>query len=215
MKKIGVFGSGVVARTLASGFLKFGYDVKVGTSHPEKLADWQKTVQREDLVVSFQDAARHGEILVLAVKGSVALSLLESIGQEILKDKIIIDASNPIADVPPESGVLQFFTEINFSLMESLQNAFPQSSFVKSFSCVGSHFMVEPKFDDGIPTMFICGNSVEAKTEVKDILTKFGWEYEDMGPASAARAIEPLCMLWCIPGFQNNQWNHAFKLLKK
>lgn len=215
MKKIGVLGSGVVAQTLAAGFLKFGYDVKVGTAHPEKLKDWQKTLSQQDLVVGFQEAARHGEILVLAVKGLAALSLLESIGQDLLQGKIIVDTTNPIADLPPESGVLQFFTDINFSLMENLQNAFPQSSFVKSFNSVGSHFMVEPKFAEGTPTMFICGNSDEAKAEVKDILSKFGWEYEDMGSAIAARAIEPLCMLWCIPGFLNNEWQHAFKLVKK
>jgi len=62
--------------------------------------------------------------------------------------------------------------------------------------------------------MFICGNSEAAKTEVKRIVELFGWEVEDMGMAEAARAIEPLCMLWCIPGLTKNDWAHAFKLLK-
>jgi 8-hydroxy-5-deazaflavin:NADPH oxidoreductase len=35
-----------------------------------------------------------------------------------------------------------------------------------------------------------------------------------MGKAESARAIEPLCMLWCIPGFLRNEWTHAFALLK-
>jgi hypothetical protein len=35
-----------------------------------------------------------------------------------------------------------------------------------------------------------------------------------MGGAEAARAIEPLCILWCIPGFRQNDWVYAFKLLK-
>jgi predicted dinucleotide-binding enzyme len=63
--------------------------------------------------------------------------------------------------------------------------------------------------------MFICGNDAAAKKQVTGILTAFGWETEDMGTAEAARAIEPLCMLWCIPGFLRNEWSHAFKLLKK
>jgi hypothetical protein len=62
--------------------------------------------------------------------------------------------------------------------------------------------------------MFICGNDDAAKRAVTGILDQFGWETADMGPAEAARAIEPLCMLWCIPGLARNQWNHAFKLLK-
>ncbi|MCW3107707.1 MAG: DNA-binding protein, partial [Segetibacter sp.] len=50
--------------------------------------------------------------------------------------------------------------------------------------------------------------------EVSAILEDFGWEVEDMGAVEAARAIEPLCILWCIPGFLRNDWMHAFKLLK-
>jgi hypothetical protein len=74
--------------------------------------------------------------------------------------------------------------------------------------------MVKPSFADGKPTMFICGNSESAKKEVTAALDDFGWEVADMGKVEAARAIEPLCILWCIPGFLNNQWSHAFKLMK-
>ena len=75
--------------------------------------------------------------------------------------------------------------------------------------------MVDPDFEGTKPTMFICGNDEAAKDEVRHILDTFGWETEDMGPVEAARAIEPLCILWCIPGFARNEWSHAFKLLKK
>jgi 8-hydroxy-5-deazaflavin:NADPH oxidoreductase len=43
----------------------------------------------------------------------------------------------------------------------------------------------------------------------------FGWETADMGRAEAARAIEPMRMLWLIPGFSRNEWDHAFKLLRR
>jgi len=62
--------------------------------------------------------------------------------------------------------------------------------------------------------MFICGNDPDAKRVVSEVLQDFGWEAEDMGAAESARALEPLCQLWCIPGLRSNQWNHAFKLLK-
>lgn len=62
--------------------------------------------------------------------------------------------------------------------------------------------------------MFICGNDEAAKKTVSSIAVQFGWEAEDMGKVEAARAIEPLCMLWCIPGFLKNDWMHAFKLLR-
>jgi hypothetical protein len=74
--------------------------------------------------------------------------------------------------------------------------------------------MYKPFYKEGRPSMFICGNDATAKKQVAKILDIFGWETEDMGSAEAARAIEPLCVLWCIPGFLRNQWTHAFKLLK-
>jgi len=98
--------------------------------------------------------------------------------------------------------------------MERIQKLIPDAKIVKAFNIVGNPFMYKPKFPGGTPTMFICGNDDRAKTVVKDILILFGWETEDMGNIEAARAIEPLCILWCIPGFIRNQWTHAFKLLK-
>jgi len=99
--------------------------------------------------------------------------------------------------------------------MEELQSAFPEANFVKAFNSIGSALMVNPNFGRIKPTMFICGNNAGAKSQAVEILDKFGFEVEDMGGAEAARAIEPLCILWCIPGFLRNQWSHAFKLLKK
>jgi predicted dinucleotide-binding enzyme len=98
--------------------------------------------------------------------------------------------------------------------MERLQRLAPQANFVKAFNSVGSALMVNPALKGGPPTMFICGNNPQAKKDVASILHTFGWESEDMGPAEAARAIEPLCILWCIPGFARNDWTHAFKVLR-
>jgi 8-hydroxy-5-deazaflavin:NADPH oxidoreductase len=213
--KIGVLGSGVVGKTLASGFLKYGHQVKIGTSNESKLSDWLKSSGPNGSVGSFEESAQFGDIIVLAVKGLAALSVLEKSGKNNLKNKTIIDTTNPIADTAPVNGVLKFFTDINLSLMEDLQNNYPESNFVKCFSCAGSALMVNPDFNGAKPTMFIAGNNVNAKSQVKEILDWFGWEIEDMGSAEAARAIEPLCILWCIPGFRENRWTHAFKLLKK
>jgi len=127
----------------------------------------------------------------------------------------VMDACNPIEDAAPENGVLRFFTGLNDSLMERLQRQFSSAHFVKAFNSVGSVCMVNPEFSGGKPTMFICGNNDEAKKQVSQIAGEFGWETADMGNAEGARAIEPLCMLWCIPGFLRNEWMHAFKLLVK
>ena len=213
MKKIGIIGSGVVAQTLGSGFLKHGYKVMLGTNDKSKLAEWQKSTGYDALSGSFADAAKFGEIIVLAVKGTIAKKVLGLMGHENLHGKTIIDATNPIADAPPVNGVLKFFTTLDKSLMEELQEAVPDANFVKAFNSVGNAFMVNPSFESK-PTMFICGNIESAKKEVSLILDKFGWETADFGMVESARAIEPLCMLWCITGLTNNEWMHAFKLLK-
>ncbi len=213
MKKIGILGSGNVAKELAKGFLKNGYPVTMGTGHPEKLRDFKNIEAPHVEIGSFAEAAAFGELLVLAVKGTAAKEALKLAGAAHLSGKTILDATNPIADKAPENGVLHFFTDLETSLMEQLQQAFPDARFVKAYNSVGAAFMVDPPFESR-PTMFICGDDENAKKEASEIIGLFGWDVADMGSAVAARAIEPLCILWCIPGIKDNSWTHAFKLLK-
>ncbi|HLJ77298.1 MAG TPA: NAD(P)-binding domain-containing protein [Acidobacteriaceae bacterium] len=212
--KIGVLGSGIVAQTLGAGFLQHKHQVMAGTRDQTKLAEWA-TAHPQAFLGSFKDAAQFGEIVVLAVKGTAAVDALRAAGADALDGKVVIDTTNPIADAPPVNGVLPFFTTYTESLMEQLQREFPKTRFVKAFNSVGNTQMVNPQYAEGRPTMFICGNDAAAKKTVTRILDQFGWDVADMGPAEAARAIEPLCMLWCIPGFARNEWTHAFKLLHK
>jgi predicted dinucleotide-binding enzyme len=210
--KVGVLGSGEVAKTLGAGFMKHGHQVMMGTRHPEKLADWS-TKGTGAQIASFSEAAKFGELVVLAVQGAVAAEALRAPGAANLDGKTVIDVTNPIAGGPVH-GVIKFFTTLDDSLMERLQKEFPAAQFVKAFNSVGAVSMVNPHFAGGPPTMFICGNDDHAKQTVKGILYQFGWDTEDMGRAEAARAIEPLCILWCIPGFLRNDWVHAFKMLR-
>jgi 8-hydroxy-5-deazaflavin:NADPH oxidoreductase len=214
MVKVGILGSGDVGKVLAKGFLKNGYQVAIGSDHPEKLAEFKRE-NPEMETATFEQAAQSGDIVVVCVKGTVAEKIVEKVKRHIT-GKIVIDTTNPIADAPPQNGVLKYFTSLEESLMERLQTIAPDAQFVKAFNSIGSALMVNPEFgDDTKPTMFICGNNDDAKKKVHEILEKFGFEVEDMGKVESARAIEPLCILWCIPGFLRNEWSHAFKLLKK
>jgi predicted dinucleotide-binding enzyme len=212
--QIGILGSGIVGDTLSNGFLNKGHSVMRGTREPQKLADWKAKAGDRANVGSFGDAAGFGELVILAVKGGAAEKAVELCGSG-LDGKVVIDTTNPIADKPPVNGVLQFFTGQNESLLERLQLKAPKARFVKAFSCVGAPAMIDPDFGGQKPSMFICGNDESARAEVARLLAKIGWDVEDMGSAEAARAIEPLCMLWCIPGLRGGGWSHAFKLLKK
>lgn len=210
--KIGIIGSGVVAQTLAAGFIKHGHQVTLGTRDASKLADFAAKTPGAR-VASSAEAAAFGEVVVLAVKGSAALQAARDAGAG-LDAKPVLDATNPIGDAAPDDGVLPWFTGRNESLMEWLQEAHPQARFVKAFNSVGAGRMVDPDFGGTRPTMFIAGNDGEAKATAAALLAQLGWDTADMGTAAAARAIEPLAMLWCIPGFRDGSWMHAFKLLR-
>ena len=215
--KVGIIGSGIVGRVLGTAFLKEGNEVMLGTrditkEELQKRADDNARAQ----VGTFDASARFAEIIVFAMGGSVAEDAVKLAGIENFTGKIVIDATNPIDHKrPPVNGVLPYFTTMDESLMEQLQKLLPDARLVKAFNSVGNAFMYKPDFNGIKPTMFICGNDEDAKKTVTKILDSFGWETEDMGKAEAARAIEPLCILWCIPGMLRNQWTHAFKLLKK
>ena len=210
--RFGVLGSGVVANVLARGLKQHGYDVRIGSRDPKKLA----SIEGEGIATgTFAEVAAASDVIVLAVKGSVASEALGLAGAANLDGKVVIDTTNPIADAPPVDGVLQYFTGPNDSLMERLQREFPSARFVKAFNSVGNASMVNPSFAGGPPTMFYCGNDADAKRTVAGLLTTFGWDPADMGTATAARAIEPLCQLWCIPAFRDRHATHAFKLVER
>ena len=213
MTRVGVLGSGAVGETLANGFLKHGYEVMRASRDPGKLAAWKDAAGSKASTGSFADAAKFGDLVVLAVKGTGAIEAIDLAGVETLAGKTVIDATNPIAASPPTNGVIAFFTDGNESLMEKLQKRAPKANFVKAFSCVGNSLMVNPALSTK-PSMFICGNNAAAKAATSKVLEQFGWEIEDMGAMEAARAIEPLCILWCVPGFLRNDWVHAFKMLR-
>jgi predicted dinucleotide-binding enzyme len=178
---VGVLGSGDVAKVLAGGLLKHGHEVMMGTRESAKLADWGHQNPKAR-IGSFAEAAKFGELLVLAVKGSAAAEALRAAGAHTLAGKTVIDATDPIADAPPTNGVLSFFTRLDESLMERLQREFPEVRFVKALNSVGNACIVNPQFAGGRPTMFICGNDEAAKQSVARILDQFGWETEEHGP---------------------------------
>ena len=213
--KIGIIGSGPVGQVLGKAFVTENHEVMLGTRNTlkEEVIKW-KEENPPAKTGTFDEAAKFGEIIVLATAGLVAEEAIQLAGIENFSNKTIIDTTNPIAKEAPVNGVLKYFTDINESLMERIQKMIPEANLVKAFNSVGNTLMYKPALQGGPPTMFICGNNAEAKQKVTEILDSFGWETEDMGAAEAARAIEPLCMLWCIPGFVDNKWTHAFKLLK-
>ena len=214
--KVGVLGSGLVGRVLGAGFLKYGHGVMLGTRNPAK-AEVEQWLRENPggTAGTFQQAAEFGDLIVLCTLGRAAEEAIALAGPANFAGKTVMDTTNPIADTPPVQGVLAFTTGRNESLGEKIQARLPQAHVVKVFNSVGGGRMINPRYQPGTPTMFLCGDNAQAKAHVSEIVEQFGWEPFDCGGIIASRAIEPLCMLWCIPGFARNQWTHAFKLLTR
>jgi len=208
--KIGILGSGDVAKSLASGFLGRGDTVMLGTRDPTKLVDWLSEARGEAHAGSFPDAAEFGEIVVLATLGTATVSVLEAAGPASFGNKIVIDATNPLG----HDGAAPHLT-IGFddSLGERVQRALPDARIVKAFNTAGNGTFVRPDVAGGPPTMFIAGDDDGAKRSVAEILHDFGWESADLGGIVASRYLEPMCMAWVAYGRTHGTWTHAFKLL--
>jgi predicted dinucleotide-binding enzyme len=213
MNKIGVIGSGKVGEVLGDGFLAKGYAVKRGSREPGKLADWRAGAHGEASTGTMRETAAWADVIVLAVKGTGAEPSIDEMGADNLAGKLILDATNPIADAPPKNGALTFFTGGNESLLQRLQAKAPAAKFVKAWNSVGAPMMIDPKLQI-TPAMFICGADTGAKQEAAAILGQFGWNAVDVGGVEMGHAVEALCILWCATGFLHNDWTHAFAYLK-
>jgi 8-hydroxy-5-deazaflavin:NADPH oxidoreductase len=209
--KIGILGSGDVARALAAGFLKRGDDVMLGTRDASKLAQWKAAAGGRASVGSFAKTADFGEIVVLATHGMSTLEVLEAADESSFHGKVVIDATNPIE---VDNGKPRLAIGLDDSLGERIQRAIPRARVVKAFNTVGSSSMVDPQFAGGPPTMFVAGNDDAAKRDVADVLKAFGWDAADLGGIETARYLEPMCFAWIAYGIKNGTWHHAFKLLR-
>lgn len=211
--RVGILGSGDVGRALATGFASLGHDVRIGSRSPEKLSDWAAAAGPRILTGTFEEAARFGDILVLATLGVATESAMRMAGLEHFAGKVVIDTTNPLdfsKGVPPTLTV-----GFDDSLGEQIQRLIPDARVVKAFNTVGNAHMVNPHFEGGPPDMFICGNDEDAKKIVAQVCAHFGWGVADIGGIEASRYLEPMCLAWVLYGAKSGSWNHAFKLLKR
>ncbi len=210
--KVGILGSGDVGKKLGDSFVDLGHTVKIGTRDVGKLAEWASKHKDRASAGSFSDAAKFGDIVVIATSWAGTQSALEMAGSENMAGKVVIDVTNPLdfSSMPPKLAVAGAD-----SAGETVQRLLPKSRVVKAFNIVGNPHMYKPKFEEGAPTMFICGIDESAKKMVTDILKAFGWESIDIGGIEGSRYLEALAMIWIAYYFRTNTGNHAFKLLRK
>jgi len=210
---VGVLGSGDVGKVLAGGFIKLGHDVKIGSRDPEKLCDWAEKAGEQASSGTFEEAAKFGDVLVLATHGAGTENAIRLGGLDNFNGKVVIDATNPLDF---STGKPQLYVGFNDSLGEQVQRLIPKARVVKAFNTVGNAHMIDPQFPGGPPDMFIAGNDDEAKKLVAQVCKHWGWGgVIDLGGIESSRHLEPMCMVWVLHGLRTNSWNHAFKMLQK
>jgi len=213
--KIAIIGSGDVGQALAKSLVAKGHKVMIGTrNESKKELKWAKKHKKDKLSVgSYTQAADYGEIAFIAVAWHATENVLAIIRPE-LSGKIVVDVTNPLVfndDGPPELAVGH-----DMSAGEIVQQTLADSHVVKTLNTINYRNMVNPKYKEGTPVMFLCGNNDSAKQHVSELLTTLGWlDIQDVGGIEKSRLLEPLCLLWIEYGVANDTWNHAFTVINK
>lgn len=211
--RVGILGSGDVAKSFARGFLKEGNEVMLGSREPEKLASWVQESGQSSSSGTLSETAKFGELLVIAVNGAKAVEAIQMAGVDEFRGKVVVDATNPLdmsAGIPPK-----LIGGLGTSSGELIQKALPAAFVVKAFNSVGNAHFYKPQFAGGPPDMFICGDDAEAKEQVSRISKDFGWNSIDVGGIGFSHYLEAAAMIWIITAFSGGHWNQAFKLLRK
>lgn len=195
--KIGVLGTGVTGQTIASKLVELGHDVMMGSrgeAHPNAVA-WAKDQGHNALYGTFMNAAAFGEIVFNCTLGSATLDALRMAGADNLKDKILIDTSNPL-NRTTDPWTLTVCN--NDSLGEQIQRIFPDTKVVKTLNTVNANVMVDPMRLGERTQVFVSGNDIEAKATVVMILRDwFDWkEILDLGDITTSRSVEMFLPLW-------------------
>ncbi|CAM5265957.1 oxidoreductase [Streptomyces spiroverticillatus] len=199
--RIGILGTGNVARALAHGWQQAGHDVLLGSRHPK---------EREDLglpVAGLGETAAHAEVLVNATPGTVSLDLLHSIGAEALTGTLLIDVGVGLSDDYTE------LSHPNSSLGEQIQAAFPDTPVVKTLCTMDSAVMTAPDDLEGPSTVFLSGDDAAAKETTGRLLADLGWPPSaqlDLGGITTARGQEHFALLFT--GIANGLGSHVFNV---
>lgn len=213
--KVGIVGSGDVAKALGAGFLELGHEVMLGSRTPEGegLVAWKGRVGVRASTGTFAHAAAFGEMLVLATHGVDNENAIRLAGPKQFAHKVVIDTTNPLNFTSSHLPVLAYGW--SDSAGERVQRLLPDAHVVKAFNTVGNAHMFRPIFPGGPPDMFYCGNDAASKKGVGEWLRSFGWNPVDIGGIEGARLLEPMCILWVTLGITGGSWDIAFKVLHK
>lgn len=197
--KIGVLGTGMVGEAIASRLVELGHEVKMGARSADnaRAAAWRARHGERAGAGAFADAAAFGQVVFVCTNGQATLGAIHMAGVANFDGKTVIDVTNPLdfsKGMPPTLTVIN-----DDSLGEQVQRALPKAHVVKSLNTMNANLMVNPALLAGDHSVFVSGNSAEAKAQAAALLREFGWKDAniiDVGDITTARGAEQLVSLW-------------------
>lgn len=212
-RKMAVLGSGRVGRTLASGFIKHGHQVMLGSRDPsaEYVTSWLAENPRAAGTGTYPAAAEWAEWVFVAVPGTAVEATVLAANPENMRGKILVDVSNALTTADDDHLTLTW--GIDDSSAQHAQRMAPHAHVVKAFNSSGVQMMIDPRVPCGPPTMPICGNDADAKADVSELLRDIGWEPADFGTIHSAGMVEALGLAWVQYGRMTGNWTHCYKLV--
>ena len=175
--KIGILGAGNIGATAARLFVSAGHEVAISNSRgPESLRELVNELGPRAQAMTVSDAARFGEIILLAVPWRTPEALPEP---ELLRNKIVIDAMNPYR---PDGG---FYDLEGSTSSELVLQRIPGSRLVKAFNTIYYVHLAERGRKD-LPlderhTIYVAGDDAEAKKIVARLIEEIGFAALDTG----------------------------------
>ncbi|MEO6714287.1 MAG: NAD(P)-binding domain-containing protein [Mycobacteriales bacterium] len=197
--RIAVLGTGTVGATVGTKLVSLGHDVVMGSRTPDnpKALEWVSATGDRASTAAYADAAAGAELVINATAGLGSVEALTAAGADNLAGKVLLDIANALdfsQGMPPTLNPCN-----TDSLAEQIQREFPGARVVKSLNTMTAAVMVEPGLVPGVHTVFVSGDDDNAKGEVRNLLTSFGWPPEsivDLGGISTARGTEMWLPLW-------------------
>lgn len=202
--KIAVLGAGNIGGTVGRKWIAAGHQVVFGVSdqngkHAQSL---RSDLGDKAVIGSISDAlSNNPDVVLLALPGPVVDTIISTYAKQ-LDGRIIIDAENRMG-----SETMNGFG----TLREYTPNAQP----FRAFNTYGSVNFANPRFDQGVVSVFFCGPDGDARTKVEQLITDVGPEPVYVGGVDQVNVVDGITQLWFALAFGQKQGSHlAFKLLK-
>lgn len=192
--KIGIIGTGDMARVLGKQWAKHGHELLFGSRDVDKAQAIAAEISSEAKSGTFKDAATWGEVVLIAVHNAAVMDVLQSVGasEGALADKVVIDCNNPVAH-----DTLFLTVGFTTSLAEQIAATALGAHVVKAFNMAQAQVwdLEPPQFDNRQMTVFYCGDNEQAKATVAELIKDVGCEPIDVGVLKQARLLEPAANL--------------------